>query len=119
ASLGLGWVGEDVVSVLILRLVHSLGFEMDPELAHNIALPVAFVVITILHIVFGELAPKSLAIRYPTSTALRVSLPLRLFYFIFKPFIALLNGLAIIILKSVGIKPPGEHPVPTEERSED
>lgn len=115
ASLGLGWVGEDVVSALILRLMHALGFDMEPELAHRIALPVAFVVITILHIVFGELAPKSLAIRYPTSTALKISLPLRLFYFIFKPFITLLNGLAIVILKAVGIKPAGEHAVHTEE----
>ncbi|HEX7016646.1 MAG TPA: hemolysin family protein [Cyclobacteriaceae bacterium] len=115
ASLGLGWVGEDVVSVLILRLMHVLGFEPDSELAHNIALPVAFVIITILHIVFGELAPKSLAIRHPTSTALKVSLPLRFFYFVFKPFIALLNGFAIILLKAVGIKPAGEHAVHTEE----
>lgn len=115
ASLWLGWVGEDVVSAIILRLMELLGFKMDPELAHNIALPVAFVVITILHIVFGELAPKSLAIRYPTSTALKVSLPLRVFYFIFKPFITLLNGLAIVILKAVGIKPAGEHAVHTEE----
>src|SRR5690606_10486839 len=47
ASRGLGWVGEDAVSALILRRIHALGFELDPELAHRIALPVAFVVITI------------------------------------------------------------------------
>jgi CBS domain containing-hemolysin-like protein len=61
--------------------------------------------ITVLHIVFGELAPKSLAIRYATSTTLTVSIPLRVFYFIFKPFISVLNGFANFILKLVGIKP--------------
>src|SRR5690606_5627412 len=115
ASLGLGWVGEDVVSTLILGLMDILGIDITPELAHRIALPVAFVVITVLHIVFGELAPKSLAIRHPTSTALKVSIPLRIFYFLFKPFISLLNGFANIILKLIGIKPVGEHGIHTEE----
>ena len=115
ASLGLGWVGEDVVSALILNFMTLLGINIDPALAHRIALPIAFVVITILHIVFGELAPKSLAIRYPTSTALKISIPLRIFYFVFKPFISLLNGLANAILKMFGIKPIGEHGIHTEE----
>ena len=115
ASLGLGWVGEDVVSVLILRLMNSIGVSLEPELAHSIALPVAFAILTILHIVFGELAPKSLAIRYPTSTALKVSIPLRIFYFIFKPFIALLNGFANIILRMFGIKPISEADIHSEE----
>lgn len=115
ASLGLGWVGEDVVSELVLGLMNFIGVDVTPELAHNIALPVAFITITIMHIVFGELAPKSLAIRYPTSTALKVSIPLRIFYFVFKPFISLLNGLANIILKMFGIRPIGEHGIHTEE----
>lgn len=115
ASLGLGWVGEDVVSALVLSAMTFLGIDITPELAHRIALPIAFIVITVLHIVFGELAPKSLAIRYPTSTALRISIPLRIFYFVFKPFIALLNGFANMILKLLGIKPIGEHGIHTEE----
>jgi CBS domain containing-hemolysin-like protein len=108
ASLGLGWVGEDVVSHLILNLMTSLGFEMDPATAHKIAMPVAFAILTIMHIVFGELAPKTLAIRYPTATTLSVSIPLRVFYFIFKPFISVLNGFANLILKLMGIKPVHE-----------
>ena len=68
-------------------------------MAHSIALPVAFAVLTILHIVFGELAPKSLAIRYPTSTTLKISIPLQIFYYVFRPFIWLLNGFANFILK--------------------
>src|SRR5829696_4587624 len=68
ASLGLGWIGEGVVSSIILRIFHGFNFQLSEQTAHNIALPVAFAVITILHIVFGELAPKSLAIRFPSKT---------------------------------------------------
>jgi CBS domain containing-hemolysin-like protein len=105
ASLGLGWVGEGVVSRIIMMLMKSIGLDISAELAHTIALPVAFIVITVLHIVFGELAPKSLAIRHATSTTLTVSIPLRIFYFAFKPFISALNGFANLMLKVIGIKP--------------
>lgn len=115
ASLGLGWVGEDVMSKIILNLMGSLGISISPTVAHSIALPVAFAVLTILHIVFGELAPKSLAIRYPTSTTLKLSIPLRIFYTIFKPFIWLLNGFANIILKILGVKPINEQEIHSEE----
>lgn len=108
ASLGLGWVGEDVMSKIILNLMNVLGITVTEALAHRIALPVAFAVLTVLHIVFGELAPKSLAIRFPTSTTLTVSVPLRVFYFVFKPFISLLNGFANLILRMLGIKPISE-----------
>jgi CBS domain containing-hemolysin-like protein len=109
ASLGLGWFGEDVATRIILNFMGWVGVEVSEELAHNIALPVAFAFITVLHIVFGELAPKSIAIRYPTPTSLAVSVPLRIFYFIFKPFIKILNGFANLILKMVGIKAANEH----------
>ena len=109
ASLGLGWVGEDVFSRIILNLMNSLGLSLSEASAHNISMPVAFFTLTILHIVFGELAPKSLAIRYPASTTLTVSIPMRIFYFVFRPFIILLNGLANLILKIFGIKPLSMH----------
>ncbi len=115
ASLGLGWVGEDVVSTIILNLMNSLNLELSESAAHRIALPVAFLVLTILHIVFGELAPKSIAIRYPASTTLRVSIALRIFYFVFRPFIWLLNGFANLILKLFGIKPMSEIEIHSEE----
>jgi CBS domain containing-hemolysin-like protein len=105
ASLGLGWFGEDVATEIVLRFMNVVGVEVNDALAHSIALPVAFVFITVLHIVFGELAPKSLAIRYPTPTTLTVSIPLRIFYFVFKPFISILNGFANLLLKMFGIKP--------------
>ncbi len=105
ASLGLGWIGEPVVSKLILNGITLVGIEMDPELAHQIALPVAFGIITVLHIVFGELAPKSIAIQRPEATTLFLSYPLQGFYLIFRPVVWLLNGFANFILKAFGITP--------------
>lgn len=103
ASLGLGWIGEPVVSKVILGIVHILGLEITEELAHQIALPVAFAIITVLHIVFGELAPKSIAIQRAERTTLAIAYPLQFFYVVFKPFIWMLNGIANVILKSFGI----------------
>lgn len=115
ASLGLGWIGEDVVSRLVINCMHLMGLAANEELAHKIALPIAFATITVLHIIFGELAPKSLAIRFPTPTTLWVASPLRLFYFIFAPFIWMLNGLANFILKTIGIQPVPHAEIHSEE----
>ncbi|MGY2131532.1 hemolysin family protein [Hymenobacter sp. HD11105] len=105
ASLGLGWIGEGVVSQIIIALMELVGFQADPALAHRIALPTSFAVITVLHIVFGELAPKSLAIQRPESVSLFVALPMQFFYFIFRPFIWVLNGLSNFFLKLIGVTP--------------
>lgn len=109
ASLGLGWIGEPVVSKILIALFHAAGMEVPDETAHQIALPVAFAVITVLHIVFGELAPKSIAIRKPEETTLFVSFPMRAFFVMFRPFIWILNGFASWILKIIGIQPADEH----------
>lgn len=103
ASLGLGWIGEPVVSRIIIAAIELFGFTIKPELAHNIALPLAFAIITVLHIVFGELAPKSLAIQRSEKTTLLIAYPLQFFYTIFRPFIWLLNSIANVILKAIGI----------------
>lgn len=103
ASLGLGWIGEPVVSKIIINIMDLAGLNPNPEIAHQIALPVAFVFITVLHIVFGELAPKSLAIQRSESTTLFIAYPLQFFFVIFRPFIWVLNGIANFILKGVGI----------------
>lgn len=103
ASLGLGWIGEPVVARLITSFMALLGVEMSQELAHDLALPIAFALITTLHIVFGELAPKSIALQRSVGTALTVALPLHLFYIIFKPFIYVLNGFANFILRLLGL----------------
>lgn len=108
ASLGLGWIGESVVAKLIIDTIALLGFEMSHELAHQIALPIAFLTITVLHIVFGELAPKSLAIQRSESVSMIIAIPLKLFYQIFRPFIWLLNGFANRFIILIGFEPPRE-----------
>ena len=103
ASLGLGWIGEPVVSKIIINVMSLTGVEIEPELAHNIALPVAFLIITVLHIVFGELAPKSIAIQRSQRTVLLIAVPLQFFFYVFRPFIWVLNGTANLLLKAIGI----------------
>jgi CBS domain containing-hemolysin-like protein len=115
ASLGLGWIGEDVVSELVLNFVSAIGIELSPEASHRIALPIAFSVITVLHIVFGELAPKSYAIQRPESTTLWLAAPLNVFFWIFKPFIWVLNGFSNFILRLIGITPLKEAEVHSPE----
>lgn len=115
ASLGLGWVGEGVTTGILLKVFAALNLPLSENAAQSLAVPVAFACITILHITFGELAPKSIAIRHPASTTFAISLPLRVFYFIFRPFIWLLNGLANFILKLIGIHPVQGGEIHTEE----
>lgn len=105
ASLGLGFIGEEVVAEIVISLIHTLGFEFSPNFIHQISIVIAFSLITIMHIVFGELAPKSLAIQRSESTVLAIAYPLRVFYWVFRPAIWVLNGLANIILKTIGITP--------------
>ncbi|TLV00804.1 hemolysin family protein [Dyadobacter luticola] len=105
ASLGLGWIGEPVVSKMIIGAMELVGLSVDPELAHQIALPTAFAIITVLHIVFGELAPKSIAIQRPEATTLVLSYPLHGFFLVFRPVVWMLNGIANFILKGIGISP--------------
>ena len=108
ASLGLGWIGEPIVAKLVLGVLHLFGFAFDPALAHRIALPIAFVFITFLHIVFGELAPKSLAIQHPEPTTLAVAFPLQFFFLALFPAIVALNWVANQVLRVVGIEPASE-----------
>jgi CBS domain containing-hemolysin-like protein len=108
ASLGLGWVGEPIVSKVLVAVMSMFWATPDEELAHKIALPVAFVIITFLHIVFGELAPKSLAIRRSEATTLALAYPLRVFYLVLKVPIVLLNFVANKVLGLFGIEPVAE-----------
>ncbi|MCO6494549.1 MAG: HlyC/CorC family transporter [Bacteroidetes bacterium] len=118
ASLGLGWVGEGALTPVIIKLFGLFGLN-DPswnEIAHKISFPTAFIIITVLHIVFGELAPKSIAIRKPTSTTFFVAIPLKVFHFIFQPIIWTMNGFANLMLKAIGINiVQGIHDVHSEE----
>ena len=97
ASLALGWLGESVVAEIVLAVIHKLGLALTPETVHKIALGTSFTLITILHIVIGEQAPKVLAIQKPESTSLFVAAPLRVFYLLTFPFIWLLNRLSNLV----------------------
>ncbi len=108
ASLGLGWVGERVFEEIFQDLLPA-------NIVAGVSTAIAFATITILHITFGELAPKSIAIRKPLATTLALSLPLRIFYFVFRPVIVVLNGFAGLILRMVGMKPVHEHEIHSEE----
>lgn len=103
ASLALGVFGEEVVTNIMLNAFEFFGVIITSKIVINTSHVVAFVVITILHIVFGELAPKSIAIQRSVRTTLAISAPLRFFFILFKPAIWLLNGLATFLLKLVGI----------------
>ncbi len=107
ASLGLGVVGEKVLHEIIYGSLTNFGFSEGG--ITTISTILAFSVITVMHIVFGELAPKSLAIQRPVATTLFIAIPLEAFYILFRPAIWLLNGLAIIILKPFGINAAGGH----------
>ncbi|MCZ8518406.1 MULTISPECIES: hemolysin family protein [Paenibacillus] len=109
ASLGLGWVGEPAISHLIVEPAFAvLGLE-NAWYADAVAFAIAFASITFLHIVLGELAPKSLAIQKSELTSLWLSAPLMLFYRVFYPVIWLLNGAANRLLRLVGVQPATEH----------
>ena len=109
ASLALGWIGEPALASLIDRLLGVFGVEVSGGQAHTAAsITVAFLIITFLHIVFGELAPKSLALIAPETVSRHVARPLMLFAQIMKPFIATLNGTANLILRGFGVAPMSE-----------
>jgi CBS domain containing-hemolysin-like protein len=109
ASLGLGWVGEGVMHTIFQNMFISFNLNVSDAVIHSASTITAFAIITIMHIVFGELAPKSLAIQRPVATTLFISIPLQIFYVVLKPFIWALNSLAAIILKPFGIDTAGGH----------
>jgi CBS domain containing-hemolysin-like protein len=106
ASLGLGWVGKPVFATLLAPLIRY--FNIEPSQADWLAFAVGFTIITFLHIVVGELAPKSLAIQKPLPTSLWVAQPLQWFYKLFYPAICLLNHAAFWLLRRCGIQPASE-----------
>jgi CBS domain containing-hemolysin-like protein len=106
ASLGLGWIGEPALAHLFEPVFRAV--PISDTLARSFTLTAAFGLISVLHIVLGELAPKSLAIRKPEPTALWVALPLFFFYKVSFPAIWLLNKMANLILRLLGIEPVSE-----------
>lgn len=101
ASLGLGWVGKAAFAELITPLLSYIGIQ-SAEIINGISFFAAFFIISYLHIVVGELAPKSWAIRQPEKLSLWTAVPLYLFYWLMYPAIWLLNHSANAILRIAG-----------------
>ncbi len=107
SSLALGWIGEAALADLLEPALGMLGRAAQAS-AHGIATAGAFAVITVFHIVLGELVPKSVALQRPEPTALWVVRPLGWFLTVFRPAIALLNGLGGLAMRLLGLEHPGE-----------
>ena len=107
ASLGLGWVGEPAVAQLILPLTRSVG--LSDDVGHTVALAIAFSLITSLHIVLGELTPKSMAIANVERIMLAIAFPMVLFGKVMKPFVWILNTVANHISRHLGYEVMGEN----------
>jgi putative hemolysin len=109
ASLSLGWIGEPALASLVIPVLGFLPDAWIGTAAHSIAGTIAFVLITFLHVVIGELAPKSIALQHPERTALAVARPTELALIIFRPAIWLLNGAGNALLHLIGIQPATGH----------
>ena len=107
ASLGLGWVGEPAIATLILPVTQMLG--LPDEVGHTIALAIAFTIITSLHIVLGELTPKSMAIANVEDIMLAIAFPMVLFGRVMRPFVWILNTVANAISRKFGYDVKGEN----------
>ena len=107
ASLGLGWVGEPAVAQLILPLTRSVG--LSDDVGHTVALAIAVSLITSLHIVLGELTPKSMAIANVERIMLAIAFPMVLFGKVMKPFVWILNTVANHISRHLGYEMTGEN----------
>ena len=114
-SLGLGYVAEPAIVKVIEPLLISLGtalnweFLVSPTLAHAVSFAIAFAFITFLHIVFGELAPKTAALELSERVSLIIALPMQIFYKIFYYPIRLLDWTGTKTVRLFGLRPSGEH----------
>ena len=115
ASLALGWVGESALHHLIESLFHSLNVELAASTVTTISVVCSFMLITTMHIVFGELVPKSIAIRKSEATTLFIAYPLHLFYNVFRPFIWLMNALSSGFLRIIKINPASDQDIHSTE----
>ncbi|WP_435066738.1 hemolysin family protein [Haloplanus sp. C73] len=105
ASLGLGWVGEPAVASLLEPVLSPI---LPMNLVHLVAFAVGFSVITFLHVVFGELAPKTLAIAQTERLSLYLAPPMKFFYYILYPGIVVFNGAANAFTRALGVPPASE-----------
>ena len=103
ASLLLGAVGEELFTELILGLLPHLGLPINPVTAHSISVAVGLIILTFLHVLFGELFPKALAIQRPEAVSLALVLPLRAFYLATLPLTWFLSKASNLLLGAFGI----------------
>ena len=106
ASLGLGWLGEPAFAHLLEPVFSRIG--LGEGSASLTAVILAFVIITVLHVVVGELAPKTVAIQKAEATALSIARPLEWFRILFAPFIHLMNGAGNRLVRALGVEPASE-----------
>ena len=106
SSLALGWLGEPAIARLLSAWLEKT--TLSPTLTHTVSIAIAFALITLLHVVLGELVPKSVAIALADKTALLVARPLHIFWLLFYPLIKTFDFLAMLGLKFIGIKPAKE-----------
>ncbi|PEF92362.1 hemolysin family protein [Bacillus cereus] len=112
-ALGLGWLGEPTIKHLLEPLFLKLQF--SPTISSTVSFIIAFAVITFLHVVIGELAPKTFAIQKAEQVSLLLSKPLIYFYRVMYPFIWALNGSARVVTGLFGLHPTSEHEVAHSE----
>jgi putative hemolysin len=105
ASIGLGWIGEPALARLMVPLFQSLHNEWPAIASHSAATLIAFVLITFMHVSFGELVPKNLALQSPVRMALWLASPLLIFARLTRPFTLLMSGTASIVLRGLGYGP--------------
>ena len=105
SSLALGWIGEPALSHIINPAIELIPPAIRSDASHGISAGIAFVLITFLHVVVGELAPKSIALQNPERTSLIVSRPTLWTEGLFKPAIWLLNGAGNLLLRVIGVPP--------------
>jgi CBS domain containing-hemolysin-like protein len=108
ASLGLGWIGEPAVARLLAPLFDAIGLG-SLVAVHSVALVIAFTLITFLHVVIGELAPKAVALEHPGRVALFCARPLLVFGRLFRIVLLLMNGAGNGLVRLFGIHPAGQH----------
>ncbi len=109
ASLGLGWIGEPALSHFIQPVVELFPATVQSGISHSIAAGISFALITFMHVVAGELAPKSIALQDPEKTSLVVGRPTVMAERVFKPAIWVLNGAGNALLRMVGVQPASGH----------
>lgn len=115
ASLALGFVGESALHHIFEGLFHYFNLAVADATITTVSLVSSFLLITIMHIVFGELIPKSIAIRKSEQTTMAIAVPLRVFYTVFKPFIWSMNHMSNAFLRLIKIHPASEHEIHSTE----